>query len=165
MQTMYKIMLICGVLMSTTSAFAQYYDHVIGVRGGTSVELSYKRFVAYYPSIQQAVEGLIGFQFDERRRSQNGYIIEGLYHLHMDVGFNTGFSAFVGGGLYTGVYTEPAIKPRWGGGVTGLIGMEYTFTHAPVNISIDWKPFLGTPRSSLIGGGISLRYVFSTTWQ
>ena len=81
MQTMYKIMLLCGVLMSTTSAFAQYYDHVIGVRGGTSVELSYKRFVAYYPSIQQAVEGLIGFQFDERRRSQNGYIIEGLYHL------------------------------------------------------------------------------------
>lgn len=152
-------------LITAFSAKAQYYDHALGIRGGTSFEVSYKRFIFYTPDIQQAIEGLIGFQLDEINRRQNGWVFEALWHFHLDVGFNTGFSAFAGAGGYLGVFTEPGIKPYFGGGATAAIGMSYTFTHAPVNIAVDWKPILGYPRMSLTRGAVTLRYVFPTTWQ
>ncbi|MCP4441534.1 MAG: hypothetical protein GY810_21710 [Aureispira sp.] len=144
---------------------AQYYDHALGIRGGTSLEVSYKRFIFYTPSIQQAIEGLIGFQIDELKRTQNGWVFEALYHFHLDLGFDTGFSGFAGIGGYIGVFTEHGKKPYLGGGATMAIGASYTFTHAPVNIAIDWKPILGFPRMSLTRGAVTLRYVFPTTWQ
>jgi hypothetical protein len=144
---------------------AQYYDYVIGARVGNTIGLSYKQFIFYYPNIQQAAEGVIGFQFDLKNRNRNAYILEANYHLHVDVGFNTGFSAFAGAGLFGGIYTEVGQPNKFGGGISGVLGMEYSFTHAPVNIAVDWKPFLGSPRSSLLGFGLSLRYIFSTTWQ
>jgi hypothetical protein len=144
---------------------AQFYDHVIGMRAGNTIGLSYKRFIFYYPDIQQAIEGVAGFQFDLKNRNRNAYVLEANYHLHIDVGFNTGFSAFAGAGLFGGFYTEVGQPSRFGGGISGVLGMEYGFTHAPVNVALDWKPFLGIPRSSLLGFGLTLRYIFPTTWQ
>ncbi len=145
---------------------AQFYDHVLGVRAGTSMQASYKFFVFYQPThIQQAVEVLGGVHFDVRNKRKNGYVLEALYNVHLDVGFDTGFSAFAGLGGFTGIYTETGEPNIWGGGVTAAIGMEYTFTHVPINVALDWRPFLGVPRSSLLGLGLSVRYVFATTWQ
>jgi hypothetical protein len=157
----YIFLLMIGVcLLSQKEAKAQYYDHAIGFRAGTAYELSYKRFLFYYPNVQQAIEGLIGFQLDEARRRRNAYVLEGLYHVHIDVGFDTRFSAFAGAGLYMGVYTEIARQPYFGGGFTGAIGMAYTFKYVPLSVSLDWKPIIGSPRISLTRGGLTLRYTF-----
>jgi len=147
---------------------AQYYDHAFGARAGTNLQLSYKRFLFYQPThIQQSIEGLFGVQLDllNRQRTQNGYVLEALYNLHIDLGFDTGFSGYVGAGLYGGIYTEVGQDNIFGGGFTATVGAEYTFTHVPINISIDWRPFFGYPRISLINSGITIRYVFPTTWQ
>jgi hypothetical protein len=159
--------LLLGLLIAKQDLTAQFYDQALGLRGGTTIGASYRRFIFYTPDIQQSIEGIVGFQFDERNRPQkvNGYVLEALYFAHIDVGFDTGFGAFAGAGLFGGMYTEQGQKAKFGGGITASIGMEYTFTHIPINISIDWKPFLGYPRMSLLSGGLSLRYVLFRDWQ
>lgn len=155
-----------------TELKAQYYDQTIGFRAGTSVEASYKRFIFYTPNIQQAIEGLIGFQVDENVPLlpydipiNNGYVFEALWVFHLDLGFDTNFSGFAGAGGYLGAYTESGRDPFFGGGFTAVVGVEYTFSHAPISIAVDWKPLLGFPRFSLTRGGLTLRYILPTTWQ
>ncbi len=48
-------------------------------------------------------------------------------------------------------------------GVVGMLGLEYTFPNAPINLSLDWKPSLeliGGNSSYPAGFGLSVRYVF-----
>lgn len=145
---------------------AQYYDHALGIRGGTDLQLSYKRFLFFEPEyIQQSLEILGGAQFDVLKKQTNGYLLQALYNVHTDVGFNTSFSAYAGAGLLGGWYTREGQSNVWGGGITATIGMEYTFTHVPINLSFDWRPFLAYPRSSLVSFGLTIRFVFPTTWQ
>lgn len=153
-------------LLTAYTTQAQYYDSSLGLRAGTSMQASYKRFLFYDPThIQQSIEGLFGVQLDLINRQKNGYILEALYNVHRYLGFDTGFSAYAGAGLFGGIYTEIGQPNRFGGGITGTIGLEYTFKLVPINISLDWRPFLGIPRSSLIGFGLTVRYIFPTTWQ
>lgn len=171
----YFFSLIIGIfLLGQTEVNAQYYDQTLGFRAGTSFELSYKRFIFYTPNIQQAIEGLIGFQVDEGiyfpsfiydHPVNNGYVFEALWVFHLDLGFDTNFSGFAGAGGYLGAYTETGRTPFFGGGGTIVVGVEYTFSHAPVSVSVDWKPIFGFPRFSLARGGLTLRYILPTTWQ
>jgi hypothetical protein len=161
------------LFLGNTALKAQYYDHAIGIRGGTSLEFSYKKFIFYHPNIQQAVESLIGFQADENvpifaydKPIHNGFVTEGLWVLHLDLGFDTNFSGYAGAGVYFGIYTETALNPAFfGGGFTAAVGVEYTFSHVPISIGLDWKPILGYPRFSLARGALTFRYILPTTWQ
>jgi len=164
--------IVLAVLFSATMTQAQYYDQALGIRAGTSVEASYKRFIFYTPQIQQAIEGLIGFQVDENvpffeydRPIHNGYVFEAMWVFHIDLGFDTNFSGFAGAGFFLGGYVETGQQPIFGGGGTIAVGVEYTFTHVPISIGIDWKPLFGYPRFSLARGGLTLRYILPTTWQ
>lgn len=175
MKYYYHILMSCFLCLALHSSLqAQYYDQTVGVRAGTSLELSYKRFFFYTPKPQQALEILAGFQIDEGiffpgilydHPRNNGYVLETLWVFHLDIGFDTNFSAFAGAGGYLGAYTETGRNAFFGGGFTAVLGMEYTFSHAPVSVGIDWKPILGFPRFSLARGGVTLRYIIPTTWQ
>jgi hypothetical protein len=154
------------------SVSGQFYDQAIGGRFGTEVMLTYKRFFLFTPDPQLAWEVLVGFQLDERifgKRASviqtNGYVAQGMCYWHFDIGFDTGFSGFAGAGFFMGAYTPLGQKAIFGGGVAGSIGASYTFTHIPLDISIDWMPILGKPRMSLARGGITLRYVLPTIWH
>ncbi|EJF52820.1 hypothetical protein SapgrDRAFT_1095 [Saprospira grandis DSM 2844] len=162
-----RFLSICFCLfMGFSSLSAQHYDQAIGLRGGTSFQLSYKEFFSYYPSPQMAWEVLVGVHIDERRRSfTNGYVVEGMWYYHRDIGFNTNFSAYGAAGLHMGVYTPVGEKRRFGAGLAIALGAEYTFNFTPVNIALDWKPVLGSPRSSLLRGALTIRYILPTTWQ
>lgn len=166
MKSLYQYLLLFFLITGVTSATtAQYYDQAIGARAGTSFSLSYKAFFSYHPSIQMAWEVLGGVQIDEWGQKTNGYVAEGVWYGHIDLGFDTGFSGFAGAGIFMGVYTPPNEKAAFGGGLSAVIGASYTFTHTPFNIALDWKPILGSPRSSLTRGALTLRYVIPTTWQ
>lgn len=162
------------ILGCNSSLSAQYYDQTIGLRAGTSVELSYKRFFFYTPKPQQALEVLLGVQIDENiyfpgilydKPFNNGYVLEALWVFHLDIGFDTNFSAYAGAGGYAGIYTETGRNAFFGGGFTAVLGIEHTFSHAPISVGLDWKPILGYPRFSLARGEVSLRYIIPTTWQ
>lgn len=160
--------------LSSSSLQAQYYDQTIGFRAGTSLEASYKRFIFYTPNIQQAIEGLIGIQLDEGiyfpgilydEPNHNGYVLEALWVFHLDIGFDTNFSGYAGAGGFIGAYNETGASAFLGGGFTAVVGMEYTFSHAPISLGLDWKPILGYPRFSLARGALTIRYIIPTTWQ
>jgi len=98
----------------------------------------------------------------------HGFDITGLYEKH-DRAFEAdrlrwfyGFGAHIG--FYNGDYVE------WGSpgstynvlGIDGIIGLEYSFTEAPINLGIDLKPAL-----NIIGYtgfyadfALSVRYIF-----
>ncbi|MFK7798171.1 MAG: hypothetical protein AB8E82_12005 [Aureispira sp.] len=170
----YYYLLISVCWFACSPIKAQYYDQTMGLRAGTSLELTYKRFFFYTPKPQQALEVLAGFQIDEGiffpgivydQPRNNGYVVEALWVFHLDIGFDTNFSAYAGAGGYMGAYTETGRNAFFGGGFTAVLGMEYTFTHAPVSLGLDWKPILGFPRFSLARGALTLRYILPTTWQ
>lgn len=159
-------------LFFMTGAAAQYYDQAIGGRFGTDFMVGYKRFFLYAPDPQMAWEVSLGFQVDERQLSRkntkpqtNGYIVQGNWYWHFDIGFDTGFSGFAGAGIFLGVYTPQGDLARFGGGMAGIVGATYTFTHVPIDIQLDWMPILGNPRSSLARGGVTIRYIIPTVWQ
>ncbi len=166
MKRLYLTLLFAICLLgSHHTASAQYYDQAVGMRAGTSLMASYKAFFSYYPKVQMAWEVLGGLQVDELQLQTNGYVLEGVWYAHMDLGFDTGFSGFAGAGVFMGLYTPPQENVRFGGGISATIGASYTFTHTPVNIAIDWKPILGVPRMSLTRGALTIRYVLPTAWQ
>jgi hypothetical protein len=163
--------LLSAMLILSGSVRAQYFDNAIGGRFGTDFMITYKQFFLYDPDPQLAWEVMAGFQLDERVLGKkpiiqtNGYVVQGLCYYHLDLGFDTGFSGFAGLGPFLGLYTPQGQDLIFGGGIAAAIGASYTFTHIPMDISIDWMPILGKPRTSLARGGITLRYVIPTLWH
>lgn len=158
---------VCLLLFSllASSSQAQYYDHAIGLRAGTTFGFSYKEFRNLLPNQpQQAIEAILGIQLDEQDNLRNGYALEGLYELQFDIGFDTRFAGYIGAGGYIGLYGRTGQPTEFGGGLTGLIGVEYNFKFMPINISLDWKPIWGYPRESLTRGALSIRYIFPEPW-
>ena len=48
-------------------------------------------------------------------------------------------------------------------GATGIIGLDYKFEEAPINITLDWKPelnLISTIAFESSGIGLSIRYTF-----
>ena len=138
-------------------AKAQDYKTGLGLRAGSSWGLTVKHF----ESSKAALEGILAFRWE-------GFGATGLYEVH-----NKAFEVdhlywYYGGGAHIGFYNGDNVS--WGTngtvytviGIDGILGIEYTFREAPINIGIDWKPAL-----NLIGyyglwseGAISVRYVF-----
>ena len=57
-----------------------------------------------------------------------------------------GLSWFYGAGAYVGFESDSDKNGEGGGrtfaGPTGIIGLDYKFSNAPINLSLDWKPEL-----------------------
>ena len=84
-----------------------------------------------------------------------------------------GLRWYAGGGAGLGFYSSRAQSPYWadsrqyGSGsraeisLHAIAGLEYTFTFAPVNISLDYKPAFDVLNGwvSWGGFGLGLRYV------
>ena len=152
------ILTIVLTLCFVTLLSAQEYKTGIGFRGGFSQGLTLKHFV----SNRTAFEGLLLTRW-------SGFGLIGLYEIHnqaFDVdhlNWYYGFGAHLG--FWNGDYTY------WGNpgtsytvfGLDGIIGIEYSFAEAPINIGLDWKPavnLVGYPGFWADGGAISIRFIF-----
>jgi hypothetical protein len=130
---MRKLLLVISigfVSASINHLSAQDYKWGLGLRLSTpSPTISSSVSVKYFITDNGAIEGLVSFG--------SRFGIGGLYEVHRLIGGMPNLNWFFGGGAYIGfqynlVYTGP----------TGIIGMDYKFDNAPVNISLDWKPEL-----------------------
>ena len=76
---------------------------------------------------------------------------------------------YYGGGAHIGFWNGNNVK--WGTagtsytviGIDGILGIEYSFSEAPINIGIDWKPainIIGYTGFWGDGGALSIRYIF-----
>jgi hypothetical protein len=110
-------------------AAAQDYRIAAGVRlSNSSPTISSAISGKYFATDKTAIEGLVAWG--------NRFGIGALIEIHNK--FNTpGLSWFYGGGVYVGFQDNDTYL-----GPTGIIGLDYKFTNAPVNLSLDWKPEL-----------------------
>lgn len=146
------------LLFAATPAQAQY-TNAIGVRAtGWSYGLTFKHMLGDKAGLE-----LLAFS------RWRGFNITGLYELHYPV-ITDGMRLYFGGGAHVGFFNG-----RYNGfwfddndnhvitGIDGIIGLEYTFDGAPINISLDWKPALNiTGYTGFWGdeGGLGIRYTF-----
>jgi hypothetical protein len=148
------VILATGIVMLSN---AQDYKTGLGLRFGNGAGFTVKHFV----SNRSAIEGFLFSKW-------HGFDITGLYEVH-DQAFDVeklkwfyGFGAHLG--FYDGDYVE------WGDpgyaynvfGVDGIVGLEYSFTEAPINLGLDLKPALNLVGYTglWIDFGLSVRYIF-----
>jgi hypothetical protein len=138
-------------------ASAQDYNTGVGLRGGLSNGISIKHFV----SSKAAVEGILSTRW-------GGFNITGLYEIHNEAFEVDQLKWYYGGGAHIGFWDG---NSSWGDlntsytviGIDGIIGIEYSFSEAPINIGLDWKPAINLTGYSGFradGGAISIRYIF-----
>ena len=116
-------------LVLCNRATAQSYRFAAGVRlSNSSPTLNNSISGKFFATDKTAIEGLISFG--------SRFGVGALLEIHNQ--FNTpGLSWFYGGGVYVGFQDGDTYL-----GPTGIVGLDYKFPNAPVNISLDWKPEL-----------------------
>ncbi|MEM1320260.1 MAG: hypothetical protein AAGG75_08385 [Bacteroidota bacterium] len=135
-----------GLLWGPTAHAQDNYHQSAGIRGGTTVGVSYKEFI----DVPTAIEGIVGFNFENGRL----FTLTGLYQYHIFLNYQ--LNVFGGAGLST-AFNEN--KFRLLGEV--MIGFEYTVPRFPLNFSIDYKPnFSAFELEPFLNEfGVSIRYI------
>jgi len=130
---------------------AQDYKLAVGLRFSTAAPtLNNGISVKYFIDSSNAVEGLLSFG--------SRFGIGGLYEKHQLIGGTPAFTWFYGGGAYLGFENGQT----WFGPM-GVVGLDYKFSSAPVDLSLDWKPELDiVPSINFVPDafGLSARFVF-----
>ncbi len=131
---------------------SQTYSTALGVKFYPGA-VSLKHFV----NGNNALEGLASFwNFGSR--------ITGLYEIHGNITGAAGLKWYIGPGVHVSFYNT-----KYGGastvGVDGVLGLDYKFNGAPINMSIDWQPsfeFGNNYNNGFAGnwGGFAIRYTF-----
>jgi hypothetical protein len=151
-------------VMSALSVKAQSdYSTALGLRLGGGVNgISAKHFL----SSSDAVEGIFGVYY-------RGIMVTGLWERHFDAFDVDGLNWYIGGGAHVGFWRyfndHPVFDKEFEGsraviGIDGIIGLEYTFSEVPINLSTDWKPvvnLVGWSGGYFYDGAISVRYAFN----
>jgi hypothetical protein len=155
---MKKIIVLFIGLLSALSIFAQSrstnsssYKTALGVKVWDGGGISFKHFL----TDRNAIE-LIGYFWNRGSR------ITGLYEIHGPITGAPGLKWYIGPGAHIGFYNT-----RYGDGVfagiDGVLGLDYKFKGAPINMSVDWQPSIefGDNRG-FVGswGGLGIRYTF-----
>lgn len=150
------LILFCLVSVSN----AQDYKTGIGLRGGFEYGLTIKHFTRE----KSAMEFILASRW-------RGFEITGLYEVHNQAFDVERLKWFVGFGAHVGFFNGNYTYRYWGTqgsnytvvGIDGILGLEYSFTEVPINLSLDWKPafnFVGYSGFWADGGALSIRYIF-----
>lgn len=144
-------------MMANTETKAQQYNHAIGGRFGTANGITFKTFV----SADRAWDLIVNFR---DTRSYSSFRFTALYEIHNDINNAPGLQWFYGGGGTVGTYKwKPNDESDVYVSADGVLGLDYKFSGAPINVSLDWKPALQlTPDTGFDaeGFGLSVRFTF-----
>ncbi len=118
--------------------------------------------VKHFTKSNIALEGL-GYFYNY------GFRLTGLYEIHGDINGAPGLKWYVGPGLHIGSWNDKWKKDypsRDGGfqfGIDGVLGLDYKFNGAPINLSFDWQPSFNLSGYNYFEGGwggLGIRYTF-----
>ncbi len=127
------------------------YETALGVKVWDGGGISLKHFF----SGNNAGE-LIGYFW------RQGFRITGLYEIHGDFNGAPGLKWYIGPGAHIGFYNTRNGNGSFVG-IDGVLGLDYKFRGAPINMSIDWQPsFEFGDNRGFYGnwGGLGIRYTF-----
>ena len=131
------------------------YKSALGVKVWDGGGITFKHFF----SGNNAGE-LIGYFWNR------GFRLTGLYEIHGNFPDAAGLKWYVGPGAHIGFYDYYKNNNHIDGtiiGVDGVLGLDYKFKGAPINMSIDWQPsFEFGDYVGFVGnwGGLGIRYTF-----
>jgi len=101
---------------------------------------------------------------------RNGVRLTGLFEIHGNISGAPGLKWYIGPGLHVGYYDAGYVHRdyyysdhRTLIGIDGVLGLDYKFNHAPINLSLDWQPaFEFGDYAGFYGnwGGLGIRYTF-----
>lgn len=159
---MKKIVLTAAALWIVIFSIAQSssinstsYKTALGVKVWDGGGITLKHFL----SRDKAGE-LIGYFWNR------GFRLTGLYEIHGNLSGAEGLKWYVGPGAHIGFYDYFRNNNHIDGtyiGIDGVLGLDYKFSKAPINISLDWQPsfefgnYLGFAGN---WGGLGIRYTF-----
>jgi hypothetical protein len=143
------ICLLFTMALSNTG-YAESYNTGIGLRlGGITSGITLKHFT----NSNAALEGIVSF-------GRHSLMITGLYEKHTSFPTAEGLTWFFGGGAHVGFFDREYgyyefyykshgnkikvtdyYENRTSFGLDFILGLDYKFKNAPVNISLDVKPF------------------------
>lgn len=129
----------------------QRYQTALGVKVWDGGGISFKHFV----SDKNALE-FIGYFWNQGTR------ITGLYEIHGPINNAGGLKWYIGPGAHIGFYNSKNGNGSFIG-VDGVLGLDYKFNGAPINMSLDWQPsFEFGDNRGFAGswGGLGIRYTF-----
>lgn len=142
--------------MTLTKANAQGYKNAIGGRFGSANGISFKTALN-----NNAMLELIG-NF-RSKNSVNHVQITGLYEVYNPIKGAQGLNWFYGGGATVGSVKVKGYDGDLYLGLNGVLGLDYKFSGAPINLSLDWIPtLLLTPDTDFYSGdiGLGIRFTF-----
>ena len=151
------ILLLATVIISNASQAqskstnSSSYTTALGVKVWDGGGISLKHFFS-----ENKAGELIGYFWNR------GVRFTGLYEIHGDISNAQGLKWYIGPGAHIGFYGS-----KYGDGVfaglDGVLGLDYKFSGAPINISLDWQPSFefGAGRGFYGSwGGLGVRYTF-----
>lgn len=153
------ILIITFLLCGQKQISAQSYSNAVGLRLGSSNGITFKHFL----NQSDAVEIIAGSRW-------RGFQFTGLYERHQTINDIQQFKFYYGAGAHIGVWdnyrNHPWFDDDYRGneaviGVDGILGLEYTFSKAPISLSLDWKPefnIIGYSGVWVGDAGLSVRY-------
>ena len=142
--------------VSTSDVKAQDYKNAIGGRFGSANGISFKTGLN-----NNAMLELIG-----NFRSTKGvsyFQVTGLYEIYNPIHGAEGLHWFYGGGATIGSMKVKGFDGDVFIGANGVLGLDYKFKGAPINLSLDWIPTLQlTPNTDFYSGdiGLGVRFTF-----
>lgn len=150
---MKKIIVAAAIFLtiSVTRSSAQDYTTALGVKFWDGGGITLKHFFN-----EQNAGELIGYFWNQGAR------FTGLYEIHGDISNAGGLRWYIGPGAHVGFYNSKYGDGAYFG-VDGVLGLDYKFNNAPINLSIDWQPSIefGSGRGFYGGwGGLGVRYTF-----
>lgn len=153
-----KIIVVALILFAVISIQAQSkttnsssYKTALGVKVWDGAGISLKHFFS-----ENNAGELIGYFWNQ------GFRITGLYEIHGPVTGAPGLKWYIGPGAHIGFYNTKFGDGSFAG-IDGVLGLDYKFHGAPINMSLDWQPsFEFGDNRGFVGswGGLGIRYTF-----
>ncbi len=153
---MKKTILALSLTLVLSTTYAQY-KNAIGGRFGVANGISFKTFGKQ----NRAFDFILNFQ---SRNDYSYFRFTGLYEIHQAINnadglrWYYGFGGDIGSSNYKPTDTNEVLL-----GLDGVIGLDYKFNGAPINLALDWKPTLEvSPNTGFVGDGLglSIRFTF-----
>jgi hypothetical protein len=103
---------------------------------------------------------------------RHGFRLTGLFEIHGPISGAPGLKWYIGPGLHIGTYNDnhhhhgdddDHHHSHASVGIDGVLGLDYKFNSAPINLSLDWQPsFEFADGHGFAGswGGLGIRYTF-----
>lgn len=141
------IFLVNIVAAQNKTVSSNEYKTAIGLKFWDGAGLNLKTFLTDKTALE-----FIGFF------NSTGTRITGLYEIHGNLSTEGNLKWYIGFGGHASLY-----KYATGGGLDGVLGVDYKFSNMPLNLALDWQPSVEIgvgPLNGFVGsyGGLAIRY-------